>query len=57
MRSNHPEVFLVKGVQKICSKFKEEHPRRTVTLIKLKSVNDAVLMFLWLTLNIFHTFF
>ena len=25
-RSSHPEVFLVKGVLKICHKFKGEHP-------------------------------
>ena len=26
LRSSHPEVFLGKGVQKICSKFTGEHP-------------------------------
>ena len=29
-RSSHPEVFLVKGVPKICSKFTGEHPYRSV---------------------------
>ena len=28
-RSSHPEVFLGKGVQKICSKFAGEHPWRS----------------------------
>ena len=36
-RSNHPKVFLWKGVLEICSKFTGEHPRRTVILIKLQS--------------------
>ena len=33
-RSSHSEVFLVKGVPKICSKFTEEHPCRSLILIK-----------------------
>ena len=33
-RSNHPEVFLEKGILKICSKF-TEHPCRSVISIKL----------------------
>ena len=36
-RSSHPEVFLRKGVLKICSKFTGEHPWRSVILIKLQS--------------------
>ena len=36
-RSSHPEVFLGKGVLKICSKFTGEHPRRSVISIKLQS--------------------
>ena len=28
-RSSHPEVFLEKGVLKICSKFTGEHPCRS----------------------------
>ena len=32
---SHPEVFLGKGVLKICSKFKGEHPCRSVMSIKL----------------------
>ena len=34
-RSNHPEVFLRKGVIKICSNFTGEHPCRGVILIEL----------------------
>ena len=36
-RSSHPGVFLGKGVLKICSKFTEEHPCRSVISIKFKS--------------------
>ena len=32
-RSSHPEVFLEKGVPKICNKFTGENPRRSVTSI------------------------
>ena len=34
-RSNRPEVFLKKGILKICSKFTGEHPYRSVISIKL----------------------
>ena len=34
-RSSHPEVFLEKGILKICSKFTGEHPCRSVISIKL----------------------
>ena len=34
-RSSRPEVFLWKGVLKICSKFTWEHPCQSVILIKL----------------------
>ena len=34
-RSSHPEVFLGKGVLKICSKFTGEHPCKSVISIKL----------------------
>ena len=34
-RSNHPEVFLRKGVLRICSKFTGEHPCRRVISLKL----------------------
>ena len=36
-RSSHPEVFLEKGVLKICSKFTGEHPCRSAISIKLES--------------------
>ena len=36
-RSSHGEVFLGKGVLKLCSKFTGEHPRRSVISIKLQS--------------------
>ena len=36
-RSSHPEVFLRKGVLKICSKFTGEHPCQSVISIKLYS--------------------
>ena len=31
-RSSHPEVFLVKGVLEICSRFTGEHPCRNVEI-------------------------
>ena len=33
----HPDVFLVKGVLKICSKFTGEHPCPSAISIKLQS--------------------
>ena len=36
-RSSPPEVFLGKGLLKICSKFTGEHPCRSVISIKLQS--------------------
>ena len=33
--SSHPEVFLIKGVLKICSKFTGEHPCRSAISITL----------------------
>ena len=35
--SSHPQVFLRKGVLKICSKFTGEHPCRSAISIKLES--------------------
>ena len=35
IKSNHPEVYLGKGILKICSKFTGEHPCRSVISIKL----------------------
>ena len=34
LRSSHPQVFLVKGILKICSKFAGEHPCRSATSMK-----------------------
>ena len=36
IRSSHPEVVLVKGFLKLCSKFTGEHPCRSVISIKLQ---------------------
>ena len=36
-RSSRLEVFLIKGILKICSKFTGEHPHRSVISIKLQS--------------------
>ena len=36
-KSSNPEVFLEKGVLKICSKFTIEHPCRSTISIKLQS--------------------
>ena len=36
-RSSHPELFFVKGVLKIYSKFTGDHPRRSVVSINLRS--------------------
>ena len=36
-RSGSPEVFLRKGILKICSKFTGEHPCQSVISIKLQS--------------------
>ena len=37
-RSSRPEVFLVKGVLEMCSRFTGEHPCRSVISIKLQSI-------------------
>ena len=37
VRSSHPQVFLEKGVLKICSKFTGEHPCQSAISIKLQS--------------------
>ena len=56
-RSNHPEVFLGKGVFKICSKFTGEHPRRSAISIKLQS--NSIEITLWhgcSPINLLHIF-
>ena len=37
-RSSRPDVFLGKGILKICSKFTGEHPCQSVISIKLAAV-------------------
>ena len=43
-RSSRPEVFLVKGVLKICSKFTGEHPCRNVISRKLQAISHLVIL-------------
>ena len=38
IRSSHPEVFLGKGVLRICTKFTGEHPCVSVISIKLQAI-------------------
>ena len=42
-RSSHQELFLIKGILKICSKFTGEHPCRSVISIKFASATSALL--------------
>ena len=42
-RSSHPEVFLGKGVLKICSKFTGEHPCWSEISIKLLKISIKLL--------------
>ena len=44
VRSSPPEVFLGKGVLKICSKFTGEHPYRSAISIKLLCIGIGVLL-------------
>ena len=46
-RSSHPEVFLVKGVLKICSKFAGEHPCESAISIKLQSNFIKITLWHW----------
>ena len=41
-RSSHSEVYLVKGVLKICSKFTREHPCWSAISIKLQSMGELI---------------
>ena len=43
-RSSPPEVFLQKGILKICSKFTGEHPCRSVISIKLFPSRSVILI-------------
>ena len=60
-RNNHLEVFLGKGVLKICSKFTGEHPCRSAISIKLqrnfsKNTSGWLLLF-WFYVSKFQVFF
>ena len=56
-RSSHPEVFLEKGVLKICCKIRGEHPCRCVTLIKLLcSFIETILRHGCSPVNLLHIF-
>ena len=41
-RSSHPEVFLGKGVLKICSKFTGDHPCRSAISIKFHGKSEKM---------------
>ena len=56
-RSSFPEVFLEKGILKICSKFTGEHPCRIAISIKLQS--NFIEIALWYgcsSVNLLHIF-
>ena len=55
-RSTHPEVFLGKGVLKICSKFTEEHPCRSAISIKLRNFIEIVPGYGCSSVNLLHIF-
>ena len=56
-RSSPPEVFLEKGVLKICSKFTGEHPCQTVISLKLQSnFNEITLRHGHYPVNLLHIF-
>ena len=56
-RSSRPEVFLGKGVPKICSKFTGEHPCRSVISIKLQSdLTEIALLHGCSLVNLLHIF-
>ena len=50
-RSNRPEVFLAKGILKICSKFTEKPPCRSVISIKLFCNSGRLVLLLKRTLK------
>ena len=54
-RSSSPEVFLRKGILKICSKFTEEHSCRSVISIKLLFI-DITLWHGYSPVNLLHIF-
>ena len=55
--SVHPEVFLKKGVLKICSKFTGERPWQSVISIKLQSNFIEIALWRWCShVNLLHIF-
>ena len=57
-RSSHPEVFLGKGVLKICSKFTGEHPCQRAILIKLLcNLIEIALWYRCTPVNLLHVFY
>ena len=56
-RSSHPEVFLRKGVLKICSKFTGKHPCQSLISIKLLcSFIEIAFRHGWSPVNLLHVF-
>ena len=56
-RSSHPEVFLRKGVLKICSKFRGEYACRGVISIKLQiNFIEIALRHVYSPVNLLHIF-
>ena len=53
---SHPEVFPEKGLLKICSKFKGEHPCRSAISIKLQSNFIEITLFHGVFLKIYCIF-
>ena len=56
VRSSHSEVFLGKGVLKICSKFTGEHPCRSMISIKLLCFIEITLRHKCSPVNLLHIF-
>ena len=56
-RSSHPEVFLGKGVLRICSKYTGEHPCRSWISIKLLCNFIEISLWHWCSrVNLLHIF-
>ena len=56
IRSSHQEVFLEKGVLKICCKFTGEHPCRSVISIKLFCSFIEITLRYGCSVNLLHIF-
>ena len=56
-RSSHPDVFLEKGVLKICSKFTEEQPcRNVISITLLCNFIEIALWHVFSPVNLLHIF-